>query len=120
MTEEILTIAVSLLAVYGLSCIVMKIVVRLTSSYRGEKAFVIIPITDMSQITDRIMWGKLRFDPTFQKNQVEFVVVDCGLERAQSSVLKRYCDGEGIAFCKDDCLMDFMHDSICKEFLEGV
>ena len=120
MTEEILTVVISLLAIYGLSCLVMKIVVRLCSPDRGQKAFVVIPITDIAQITDRIMWGKLRFDPAFQKDQVEFAVVDCGLESPEAAVLKRYCDRESIFCCKAEELRRYIGDSICNDGRDDV
>ena len=66
MTEEILTVVISLLAVYGLCGLCMRIVTWLTCT-KTEKSFAVIPITDLSQLTDRIMWAKLKFEPFFGK-----------------------------------------------------
>ena len=107
MTEEIITVAISLLAVYGLSCIVMRIVEGLMSC-KDESSFVIVPITDLSQITDRIMWAKLK------KNSVKLLVVDCGLDSSQSAVLERYCRKEGLVFCLVSGCQKVILDNVCK------
>ena len=113
MTEEIIKVAISLLAVYGLSCIVMRIVEGLMSC-KDESSFVIVPITDLSQITDRIMWAKLRFEPMFKKNSVKLLVVDCGLDSSQSAVLERYCRKEGLVFCLASGCQKVILDNVCK------
>ncbi len=119
MTEEILTFVISLLAVYGLCGLCMRIVTWLTCT-KTEKSFAVIPITDLSQLTDRIMWAKLKFEPSFGKRSVEILVADCGLCKSESAVLERYCRGEGLCFCKVGNCGKAIYDNICKESPDDV
>ena len=87
---------------------------------KTEKSFAVIPITDLSQLTDRIMWAKLKFEPSFGKRSVEILVADCGLCKSESAVLERYCRGEGLCFCKVGNCGKAIYDNICKESPDDV
>lgn len=114
MTQNILFGICLLLALYGLSCVVWRIIVWLTSPKRGDNCFVVVPITNISQLQDGLMSAEFRSESLGVCRFKKIVAVNFGLDDSARKKFERYCQTEDILYCNGDELSDLIHGDICK------
>ncbi len=71
-------------------------------------------------MTDRIMWAKLKFEPSFGKRSVEILVADCGLCKPNRRCLSAIAGERGFVSCKVGNCGKAIYDNICKESPDDV
>ncbi len=114
MTQNILFGIGLLFAIYGISMVILKIVIWLTTPKNNDKCLIIVPITDVAQIQDRMLSAELRSELLGSTHFKKIIAVNCGLEGVEYKKFIKYCEYENILYCELKDLSEYVCQDVCK------